>query len=318
MTPSSLLAHVEDYLAMRGELGFDVEGSRWLLRDFARHAARIEHCGPVSIDLAVNWALASHPGDPARAERRLGVVRQFAKHRAVFEPETEIPPAGFIGRVPRRQRQPHIYTDAEISALLRECSRLLPRDGLRPITYVAFFSLLASTGLRLSEARRLDRRDVDLVQGILTVRAGKFGKTRLVPIHPTSVQALAAYTRQRDALGNAPLSEFFFRTERTPHLHRAAVEKTFSRLRERLGWSHNGRAGRPRIHDLRHTFAVRRVLHWHEEGVDIDHKILALSTYLGHAKVTDTYWYLSAIPELLAVTSKRFEQFARQGREAGS
>ena len=318
MTSVSMLAQVDDFLAMRVELGFGVENQRWLLRDFARYAEQVGHRGPVSVDLAVRWALLSQPGDPARAERRLGAVRQFAKHRVIFEPETEIPPPGFIGRIPHRKRQPHIYSDAEVSALLRECGRLLPRDGLRPRTYVAFFSLLASTGLRLSEARRLECRDVDLEQGQLLVLEGKFRKTRRILLHPTSVHPLAAYALERDAFPGARPSQFFFRTERSPVLQRAAVEKTFSRLRERLGWSLHGRAGRPRIHDLRHTFAVRRLLRWYEEGVDVDRMILALSTHLGHSRVTDTYWYLSAVPELLAVISERFEQFARGERAGGS
>jgi len=150
------------------------------------------------------------------------------------------------------------------------------------------------------------------------VRAGKFGKSRLVPLHPSSVQALARYVRQRDAFRFAPRSEFFFRTDHAPALQRAAVEKTFSRLRDRLRWTSQGRVRRPRIHDLRHTFAVRRLLRWYEEGTDLDRKMLALSTYLGHAKVTDTYWYLSAVPELMAITSRRFAQFARREQERAS
>jgi hypothetical protein len=157
MTPPRLLALVDNYLALRRNLGFDVEKLGWLLRDFARYTERTEHRGPITVDLAVQWALSPGSGDPARAERRLGAVRQFARHRAAFDPATEVPPAGLLGRIPRR-RQPHIYSDAEISALLRECSRLWPPDGLRPTTYVAFFSLLASTGLRLSEPRRDSRR----------------------------------------------------------------------------------------------------------------------------------------------------------------
>lgn len=317
MTPPRLLALVDDYLALRRSLGFDTEKLGWLLRDFARYAERTEHRGPITVDCAVQWALSSCSGDPARAERRLWAVRQFARHRAAFDPATEVPPAGLLGRIPRR-KQPHIYSDAEISALLRECSRLWPRDGLRPTTYVAFFSLLASTGLRLSEARHLERRDVDLAQGLLTIRVSKFRKSRLVPLHPTSAQALMGYAVRRDAFRDAPRSEFFFRTDQAPALERAAIEKTFSRLRHRLGWTAHGRARRPRIHDLRHTFAVRRLLRWYEEGVDLNRKILALATYLGHAKVTDTYWYLSAVPELMAVTSQRFEDFARRERESVS
>jgi integrase len=317
MTPPKWLVLVDDYLALRRSLGFDVEKLRWLLRDFARYTERIEHRGPITVDLAVQWALSSGPGDPARAERRLWAVRQFARHRAAFDSSTEVPPAGLLGRIPRR-KQPHIYSDAEISALLRECRRLSPRGGLRPTTYVTFFSLLASTGLRLSEARRLERRDVDLSHGLLTIRMSKFRKSRLVPLHPTSVQALTGYAARRDAFPDVPRSEFFFRTDRAPALKRAAIEKTFSRVRNRLGWTAHGRARRPRIHDLRHTFAVRRLLRWYAEGAEVDRKILALATCLGHAKVTDTYWYLSAVPELMAFTSQRFEQFAQRERGPAS
>jgi len=317
MTPPSFFPLVDDFLALRCGLGFDVEALRWRLRDFARFADRIGHQGAITVDLAVRWALSSRPGDPVRAERRLGAVRVLARHRAAFDPLTEIPPAGLLGGVPRRT-QPHIYSGAEISALLAECNLLRPRDGLRPTTYVAFFSLLASTGLRLSEARRLERRDVNLAKGLLTVRAGKFRKARLVPLHATGMQALARYAAQRDAFRDVPRSEFFFRTDHAPALQRVAVEKTFSRLRDRLGWTSHGRARRPRIHDLRHTFAVRRLLAWCDQGGDVDRKIHALSTYLGHAKVTDTYWYLSAVPELMAVTSQRFESFAGREQESAS
>ena len=314
MTPPSFLHQVDEYLALRRGLGFDLESPGWLLQDFARYADRTGHLGPVTIDLAVQWALCSRSSDSAQASRRLAVVRQFARHRAVFDPATEIPPAGHLGRLPRR-KQPHIYSDVEIAELLRQASLLRPRHGLRPKTYVAFFSLLVSTGLRLSEARRLTPSDVDLEDGVLTVREGKFRKSRLVPLHPTTTEALAHYAAHRDACRNAPRQGCFFRTDRAPALKRAAVEKTFSRLRDRLGWTAQGRARRPRIHDLRHTFAVRRVLRWYEDGADVERKLLALATYLGHAKATDTYWYLSALPELMAITAQRFERFARRNQE---
>jgi integrase len=315
MTPPQWHVLVEDYLALRRNLGFDVEQLGWLLRNFARYTEQTEHRGSLTVDLAVRWALSSSAGDPVRAERHLWAVRQFARHRATFDPATEVAPAGLLGRIPGRT-QPHIYNDTEISALLRECSRLRPRGGLRPMTYVVFFSLLASTGLRLSEARRLERHDVDLAHGMLTIRMSKFRKSRLVPLHPTSVQALTSCAAQRDAFPNVPRSEFFFRTDRAPTLKRFTIEGTFSSVRHRLGWTSHGRARRPRIHDLRHTFAVRRLLRWYEEGVDLDRKILALATYLGHAKVSDTYWYLSAVPELMAVTAQRFEHFAQRERES--
>ena len=317
MTPPSFLDLVEQYLVFRRGLGFDLKSPGWALRDFARYADRIGHQGHVTIDLAVQWALSSCSNVPAQAARRLGIVRQFARHRAVFDPATEIPPVGLLGRVPRRKR-PHIYSDAEVAALLQQARVLLPRRGLRPRTYVAFFSLLASTGLRLSEACRLTPSDVDLANGVLTVRESKFRKSRLVPLHPTATQALTRYAAYRDTCRGAPRSGCFFRTDRAPALRRAAVKKTFSRLRHRLRWTAEGRARRPRIHDLRHTFAVRRLLRWYEEGADVDRKILALATYLGHAKVTDTYWYISAVPELMAIVSQRFERFAHREQESAS
>jgi len=315
MTPPNWPALIEDYLALRHQRGFAVEQMGWYLRDFARYTERIEHHGPLTVDLAVRWAPSSGR-DPAHAERRLSAIRQFARHHAVFDPGTEVAPMGLLAG-PQRRQPPHIYSDAEISALLRECGRLLPRGGLRPLTYTVFFALLASTGLRLSEARHLQGRDVDLPHGVLTIRMSKFRKSRFVPLHPTSVQALTRYAARRDTFPVAPRSEFFFRTDQAPALRRSTIEGTFRRVRLRLGWTSHGRARRPRIHDLRHTFVVRRLLRWYEEGVDLDRKILALSTYLGHAQVSHTYWYLSAVPELLAIPAQCFERFGQRMPESG-
>lgn len=317
MSPASFGPLVEEYLAYRRGLGFALESPAWLLRDFARYADRVGHEGPLSSELAVGWALRSRSSDPAQAARRLSTVRQFARYRALLDPANEVPPAGLLGRVPRR-RQPHIYNDTELAALLEQAGLLLPRRGLRPRTYVAFFSLLAASGLRLSEACRLERGDVDLDAGVLTVREGKFRKARLVPLHPTTVEALARYAACRDACCELAGPGRFFRTERSPALTAAAVEKTFSRIRQRLGWSAQGRARRPRIHDLRHTFAVRRLLYWYEEGAELEQRLLALSTYLGHAHVTDTYWYLTGVPELMAIAARRFERYARDQERGGS
>jgi integrase len=315
MSPPSLLELVDSYLDLRRRLGFDPEGPRWYLRSFARYVDRIGHTGPITVALTAGWALSSSTGQPARAERRLGAVRAFARHRAAIDPATEIPPPGLFGRAPRRQ-PPHNYSDREIAALLRACRGLQPRSGLRPATYGALFSLLAATGLRLSEALRLERRDVDLAGGLLTVRESKFRKSRLVPLHPTVTEGLSRYAARRDTSRRAPRSGRFFQTDRALVLGRAAVEKTFARLRNLLGWTDSGRARRPRIHDLRHTMAVRSLLGAYTQGNDIDRRIHALSTYLGHAKVTDTYWYLSAVPELMAIASQRFEQFARRRQES--
>jgi len=309
MRTTSWLPLVEEYLAVRRGLGFALEQPAWLLRDFARYADTVGHHGPLTTELAVRWARASRSSNPAQAVRRLGAIRQFARHRALLDPATEVPPPGLLGRLPRRP-QPHIYSDAELAALLYQASLLRPRRGLRPRTYVAFFSLLACTGLRLSEACRLAVEDVDLNAGVITVREGKFRKTRLVPLHPSTTEALVRYAAERDACCEGP--GCFFRTERTPALDKEAVEKTFVRIRQRLGWTAEGRARQPRIHDLRHSFAVRRLLRWYEEGADLERKLLALSTYIGHAKVSDTYWYLTGIPELMAIAAQRFERLAQE------
>lgn len=207
-----------------------------------------------------------------------------------------------------RRKQPHIYSDAEITALLCEARLLLPREGLCPRTYVAFFSLLISTGLRVSEACRLTIGDIDLVDGTLTVRAGKFRKSRLVPLHPTATLALTRYAAYREQCRSTPRSEFFFRTERAPALTLAAVEKTFGRLRKRLGWTARGRARRPRIHDLRHSFAVKTLLDCYREGVAVETRLPQLSTYLGHVDPASTYWYLTGSPELLALAGQRLQR----------
>jgi integrase len=182
MSSNSWLPLVEEYLSVRRGLGFALETPAYLLRDFARYADTVGHRGPLTTELAVRWSLASRSNNPARAVRRLAAVRQFARYRALLDPATEVPPPGLLGRLPRRP-QPHIYSDDELAALLHQASLLRPRGGLRPLTYVAFFSLLACTGLRLSEACQLAVEDVDLSAGVLTVREGKFRKARLVPLH---------------------------------------------------------------------------------------------------------------------------------------
>lgn len=314
MTDSSLRAHVEEYLSFRRGLGFDLGSAACHLRSFAQYAEQTGHRGPITVDLARRWALRSRSREPAQAVRRLAMIRVFARHRALIDPATEIPPAGLLGRAQRR-KQPHIYSDAEIWSLLQQAGRMRPRGALCAKTYVAFFALLLSTGLRLSEACRLTCHDVDLDRGLLTIRESKFRKSRYVPLHPSTTRALTRYAADRDAVVPGDPSSFFFRTQRVPRLMPDTVQKAFGCIRRRLGWTAQGRARRPRIHDTRHTFAVRRLQRWYEEGVDVGQKMLALSTYLGHAKVTDTYWYLTGVPELLAIASQRFERQAQQPQE---
>lgn len=305
----TMVARVEEYLALRRQLGFALLSSGQQLLGFARYADGIGHRGPLTVELAVRWARLPEGARPFWWARRLQIVRGFAQHRSLFDPGTEIPPAGLLGPSSRRPT-PHIYSEAEIAALLRAAGELGPEGGLRPHTYVTLFGLLTTTGLRISEALCLGRGDVDLDRGVLTVQLTKFRKSRLVPLHPSTVAALAEYARRRDRhRPHTPACTFFLNQKGAP-LGKSGVAKTFGALRRTLGWTKNHEGRRPRLHDMRHTMAVRTLLRWYQQGADVDRKMPALSTYLGHVEVGDTYWYLTAVPELMALTAARFQTFA--------
>jgi len=312
---AAMLDAVNEYLATRRALGYQllVEGEE--LRRFAEYAGRIGHDGPITTELAVSWAKLPEGAAPLYWARRLDMVRRLATYQAMNQPGTEIPPKGIFGPSYRRPA-PHIYTPEEIEALIQQASRLGPNGGLRPHTYATLFGLLSCTGLRISEALRLSVSDVDLQNGILTITGAKFHKSRLVPLHTTTVEALRDYALHRQThLPNA-VSANFFLTERGTALKYHKTLLTFIELRKNLGWSEGDRP--PRIHDLRHTFAVTTLLNWYRRGEDIGNKVAALATYLGHVHVSDTYWYLSAVPELLAAAGSRFEAYlAGHGGEEG-
>jgi integrase len=311
MTPRPTMAKlVEDYLDFRRRHGYLMRGIDHQLRHFARYADRNGHRGPITIVLALRWARLPTRANPSWWARRLSFVRGLARHRHLFDPRTEIPAPRLL-QTHRSRPAPHIYSAAEVAALLRAAAAIPSTVGLRPWTYVTLFGLLAATGLRISEALRLTRAAVDLVAGVLTVTETKFRKSRLVPLHSSTITALRRYSRLRDRHHPRP-SSLTFLLDDDGDLSSSRVSRTFCRLRQELGWT-NGQ--RPRIHDLRHTMAARRLLRWYEAGVDVHGKIAALSTYLGHAEVTDTYWYLSAVPALLALVSSRFERFAAQRRK---
>jgi integrase len=305
-------ALVEDYVAMRRGLGYRLRGQASYLRGFAGFLDRNGHHGPIPLALSIDWAASTSSVDTCNPARRLAVVRGFLRHLAALDGATEVPQPGLLGPTGRRT-PPHVYSDGEITSLLRAAAGLTPRDGLRPHCYVTLFGLLACTGLRISEALALSCDDVDLDRGVLTVRTGKGGKTRLVPLHPSALEPLREYATRRARYSHDGPSTAFFRTDASEHLTYAAVNSTFLRLRDRLGWTSEGRARVPRIHDLRHRMAVRRLLLWHAQGEDVDRRIAVLATYLGHVLVSDVYWYLSAVPELMDIVANRFEVFAERG-----
>jgi integrase len=305
----SMVDLAEDYLEYRRRLGFRLRTEGKMLLAFARHADRAGQRGPLTTELAVGWARLPAGAAPLYQARRLQVVRGFARYRVIFDPATEIPPEGLLGPAQRRVT-PHIYSEDELAALLAAARRLRSPTGLRAQTYATLIGLLSCTGLRVSEALRLGRADVDLDHATLTIRETKFHKSRLIPLHPTALRALESYGRFRDRCHPIPRTDAVFVSERGTQLAYSTVRITFRKLRTQLPAPPRPEGRAPRIHDLRHTFACRRLLHWYAEGADLDHAILALSTYLGHAQVSDTYWYLTGIPELLNLAAARFEHFA--------
>jgi integrase len=304
---------VEHYLQDRRRLGFDLTIAGQQLMRFARYADEHGHRGPLTVDLQLDWAHADQPdANPLTAAGRLEVVRPFARYYRQFEPDSAIPDPRSFGPSHRRLT-PHIYTESEISDLLREAGQLRPVSGLRPKTYQTLFGLIAATGLRLSEALRLRDADVDLrdiSRTFVTVHQTKFKKSRLLPVHPTTADALHAYRKVRDRLALPQPGRCFFISSDGRPLPKRTVHDVFARLRGRLGWVARGGHPQPRIHDLRHTFAVRRMQLWQQSELRMDNAVVSLCTYLGHAKVSDTYWYLTGVPDLLTPVANRFERFA--------
>lgn len=309
-------ARVDEYLAERRRLGFELRTMGLALTSFASYVASVQHQGPLTVDLMADWARQDKAQihKPGTKARRLNLLRPFARWLRQFEPLTEVLDETIFGRVPGRVA-PHIYREDEIVELMVAARGMDPQDGLRPLTFAALFGLIASAGLRVSEALSLLDADVDLVNGSLTVRQAKFGKSRLLPLHPSTVAALSCYRQMRNRLVHTTVETPFFIGTRGRRLGRPLgerqVHKVFIELRDKLGWVDRGAHGGPRIIDLRHSFAVRRLMMWHEQGVDVDQAMLALSTYMGHAKISHTYWYLTGVPELMALAGNKFERFAQ-------
>lgn len=305
---------VDRYLQHRRGLGYQLRIEGMLLQKFAEFADATGHRGPLTLVLAAEWARLPATSDRLYWARRLEVVRCFAKYMAITEPETEVPPRGLFGPAHRRTT-PYIYANAEVTALIAAAGRLGASRGLRPRTYATLIGVLACTGLRISEALHLTRTDVDLDHGILKIRETKFRKTRLVPLHPTATRALQSYAAARDRIIRPEQCDRFFVSDRGQPLPYSTVRNVFNRLCATLKITGTNRR-RPRLHDLRHTFACRRVERWYDAGINLDHSVAALSVYLGHAKVSDTYWYLTATPELLSRAAARFEALASNGADA--
>jgi integrase len=300
---------------MRQGLGVHLRVPAGLLRRFV---AFLNRAGQevITRELAVQWAMAPRDAQPATWAWRLGIVRRFAMWRQASDPRTEVPPAGLLPHRFRRPR-PHVYTDGEIRALLIAARALPSLRGLRGLTYATLFGLLAATGLRVSEALALDGADVALDIDLLTIRRTKFGKSRFVPVHRSTTQALRDYADARDQLFPRPLTPAFFVSERGTRLTGDNTRHTFVVVSRQIGLRAPQAGCRhghgPRLHDMRHRFAASTLLAWYRAGRDVERELPKLATYLGHVHVHDTYWYLEAVPELLQLAAARVTGATEEG-----
>lgn len=300
---------VADYLADRRTAGFDLAIEGGQLESFARFADQREaEC--LTLELAADWARTSrHPRSISWA-RRIEVLRGFATFCLRTDSRTAVPPRNLFGPAHRRL-VPHIYTPAELQALLNAADQLTPLGGLRPATCHTVFGLLVATGIRISEAIKLTVADVDLAAEVLDIRDAKCHQRRFIPLHASVTAKLKAYARIRDRLVPAPSCDRFFLRDDGRSADRRMVLYALQSLCCRLGWHARGDYARHRLHDLRHTFIVNSMLHFYESGRDVESMLPLLSIYVGHAKVVDTYWYVSGIPELMALAAERFDHYVQ-------
>jgi integrase/recombinase XerD len=302
---SALSGHVADYLRLRRALGYKLERDGHLLPQLV---AYMEAAGSATLttDLAICWARLPATARPNHWAARLTVARGFARYLQTIEPATEVPPdAVFPAR--KHRPAPYLWSPQDVGRLLEGARALRPR--LRAASHETLFGLLAVSGMRVGEALALDRGDVAFDTGVITIRHAKFDRPRLVPLHATTTAALHDYAAERDKLCTAPASTAFFVSSVGTRLNRGGVAKALRRITTAMGL--RTATVHPTAHQLRHSFAVRTLIDWHACGVRIDDHIATLSAYLGHVSPTDTYWYLSASPELMALAAERLD--ARYG-----
>lgn len=301
---------LRQYIEVRRALGCKVRERAVTLGQFVGFL-RQEGTAYITTDLAVRWVLRRQHVQPATRSRLLSMIRKFAAWLSAFDGRTEVPPRHILEARHRRPK-PYIYADEEVERLMDQAARLPCRSGLRARTYTALIGLLAATGLRPGEALALDVDDVDLKSGILAVRESKFGKSRFVPLHDSTRRALAEYAGYRDRVCLERLSPAFFISQRGKRLVSNSARRTFAMLSSAIGirtLPGNRRIGRgPRLQDLRHSFATRRLIEWYQSGSDIRRGMPILSTYLGHTGPVSTYWYIEAVPELLQLATESLKQ----------
>lgn len=319
----ALRQYLRDYLTMRRSLGFKLLRPGKALTKFVKfQEQRTSH---IQTSAALEWAQQVSPAQPATWAARLSYVRSFARYVSGFDARTEIPPEDLLPHQPRRI-QPYIYTDSEIQKLMAAALQLPicrnDRQGslLKRQTYCCLIGLLAVTGMRISEATDLRISNVDLHEGVITVEGAKHGKSRLVPLHNSTVKSLLIYGNLRKRHFPEEPSDFFFVNRVGKHLDQGTIRRTFYALSQSVGLRQQTKGKNnqpnkgPRLHDFRHRFAVQTLLRWYQSGDDAEKKLPVLSTYLGHVHVSDTYWYLTAYPELMSHCANRLEKRWEEGQ----
>ena len=304
MSKSTLGRAVQDYLGLRRSFGYVLAGQDRPLSDFADYLDRIG-LDTVTVEAALAWAVGSGASQ-LRHFQRLAMVRGFATYLQAIDLRCEVPARELL-REGRRRVPPHIYNAEEIARLMSRSRDLRP--PFRAMTIETAVGLLAVTGMRSGEVVRLDRGHLDLAAGRIRIIATKFNKSRELALHPTTVETLDTYCRERDRLWPQPVTSKFFVSARGSGLSQSSLEHTFAQLVNEIGLAPppGSRTRRPRLHDLRHSFAVSTLIDWHRAGSDVQTLLPALSAQMGHIDPASTYWYLTGVPELLAVTSERLQ-----------
>ena len=304
---NTLREAIGEYLDMRRALGFKLRDAGKALHEFVAFMERRD-ATYITQNLALAWAKQPSNAQPAHWAQRLSAVRIFARYRSIADPRTQVPPVGLLPFRAKRAT-PYLYSDEEIRNLLGAALKLSEGTGLRPWLYHCLLGLLSVSGLRAGEAFDLEVADVDLNGGIVRIRGAKFGKSRLVPLHPTSIDVIADYiARRKRYWAGRTVSSYLFVSSRGNRIDGAQVRRTFYKLSREIGLRGPSDSHGPRLHDMRHRFAVQTLLQWYRAGEDVERRLPILSTYLGHVHVGDTYWYLSSWPELMREAMGRLER----------
>jgi integrase/recombinase XerD len=302
----TLARHLQDYLTLRHRLGFKLRETESLLRQFIGFAKE-QKFSHLTTRLAVRWATQPTGALPATLAVRYQIVRRFALYLSTVDGRTEVPPDGLL--VSRRQRKPpYFYTDQQVVRLVRAARKLPSAKGLKGPTLSTLLGLVAVTGMRIGEAVALDRQHVDLSRRLLTIDHAKGDRVRLVPLHGTTCTMLQRFERLRNRVCPDPQGPSFFVSETGGRLNDNWVRIWFANVSQQIGLRGPTDRRGPRIHDLRHRFAIKTMVRWYRTGKDVEAHLPELATYLGHQHVSDTYWYLSATPELLQEATRRWQR----------